>query len=416
MKQIVIILFLFFASTNILKAQNSLEFEIATFLRQANDTLINNIIKNPKKYRLQIIFTQINRDLNNDPIFKTYTFSETESYFNPASLVKLPVTCLMLEKLKELNLSPEFRYSIGDQYLCKNNTYIRKSIKDTITFKDDIIRMLVISDDNSYNRCYEFLTPEYIREKLNQKGLKDISIINKFGGCSVENSLNCNSISVFSQNGKLVFEQKSSLLTKEKFFAALQHNPDKLIGKYYQKDGKLVPRPFDFNYSNTMPLMDLHEMMIRLIFPNTQTDKNNWNLNKEDYINIYRWLSAYPSESGFELSEDKKKYPDNFVNYFIYGDYKGEIKKNDLRIFNIVGQSFGFISESAYIVDFSTSTEFFVSAILYTNANEIINDGKYEYSQIAIPFMAKIGRLLLYHEINRKKVILPDLNRFKIDY
>src|ERR1700758_2355535 len=56
-----------------------------------------------KKYKLQIIYTQITRDKNNKPSFKNYYWrADTSQFFYPASLVKLPVGIMALEKVNEL--------------------------------------------------------------------------------------------------------------------------------------------------------------------------------------------------------------------------------------------------------------------------------------------------------------------------
>jgi len=61
------------------------------------------VFANPKKYKLQIIYTQITRDKNNEPSFKNYYWrADTNQFFYPASLVKLPVSIMALEKINEL--------------------------------------------------------------------------------------------------------------------------------------------------------------------------------------------------------------------------------------------------------------------------------------------------------------------------
>lgn len=56
-------------------------------------------------YEVQVIYTQINRDENNLPSFKSFYFHfDSTQYFYPASTVKLPAVLLSLEKLRELNI------------------------------------------------------------------------------------------------------------------------------------------------------------------------------------------------------------------------------------------------------------------------------------------------------------------------
>ena len=54
--------------------------------------------------RIQVIYTQIDRDRNNKPSFKDYYFNvNPASYFYPASTIKMPTALLALEKLRKMN-------------------------------------------------------------------------------------------------------------------------------------------------------------------------------------------------------------------------------------------------------------------------------------------------------------------------
>mgnify|MGYP000891162841 CR=1 FL=1 len=77
----------------------------------ANDSLLVALMKqspnhfasllaDPSQYRIQILYTQINRDKNNTPHFKEYSYRlNANEYFYPASTVKFPLSVLALEKL-----------------------------------------------------------------------------------------------------------------------------------------------------------------------------------------------------------------------------------------------------------------------------------------------------------------------------
>ncbi|HEX8460472.1 MAG TPA: hypothetical protein VF623_03545, partial [Segetibacter sp.] len=70
-----------------------------------NNSIIQEVSKNPAKFRCQVIYTQINRDKNNIPSFKNYYFNyDPTLYFNPASMVKMPLAFLSLEKLNTMNV------------------------------------------------------------------------------------------------------------------------------------------------------------------------------------------------------------------------------------------------------------------------------------------------------------------------
>ena len=72
--------------------------------------------------------------------------------------------------------------------------------------------------------------------------------------------------------------------------------------------------------------------------------------------------------------------------------------------------------DNAYVVDFKNNIEFFLSAVIYGNENEILNDNTYDYHTLTIPFLADLGRDVYNYELQRIKEYEPDLNRFRLNY
>ena len=74
-------------------------------LMQEKPAQFGAVLANPEAYRVQIIYTQINRDKNNIPHFKEYTYHlNPKNYFYPASTVKMPLAFLALEKINNLKI------------------------------------------------------------------------------------------------------------------------------------------------------------------------------------------------------------------------------------------------------------------------------------------------------------------------
>ena len=78
------------------------------------------IVSDPEKYRIQIQYSQIDRDVNQKPEFTTYTFrTDSNKYFYPASTVKFPSAVLALDKLKIYsfqNIDKNTHLTIGGGY------------------------------------------------------------------------------------------------------------------------------------------------------------------------------------------------------------------------------------------------------------------------------------------------------------
>ena len=74
----------------------------ATVLKilEKNKPNFEKILANPEKYRVQIVYTQIDRDAQNRPTFTTHRWrANPTEYFYPASTVKFPACLLALEKI-----------------------------------------------------------------------------------------------------------------------------------------------------------------------------------------------------------------------------------------------------------------------------------------------------------------------------
>ncbi|MGA9270096.1 MAG: hypothetical protein WBV45_05695, partial [Lutimonas sp.] len=79
--------------------------DLLTRLMQEQGTAFQSVLTNPERYRVQILYTQIDRDQKNKPRFKSYTFGVSpDTYFYPASSIKIFGATLSLEKFNALNI------------------------------------------------------------------------------------------------------------------------------------------------------------------------------------------------------------------------------------------------------------------------------------------------------------------------
>jgi hypothetical protein len=121
-----------------------------------------------------------------------------------------------------------------------------------------------------------------------------------------------------------------------------------------------------------------------------------------------------PDESAFPVYHTEN-YWCNYVKFLMYGAEK-TARVPELRIFNKVGDAYGFLIDAAYIVDFKNEVEFMLSAVIHCNSDEIFNDNKYEYDSVGFPFMKQLGQVIYQQELKRMKKVKPDLGKFIFDY
>src|SRR5215211_6696956 len=89
--------------SSIISAQPKTDSFLLTILKTAKNPIVDTVLKHPQIFRCQVVYTQIERDKKNRPHFRNFYFNyDSQLYFNPASMVKLPLALLALEKLKGL--------------------------------------------------------------------------------------------------------------------------------------------------------------------------------------------------------------------------------------------------------------------------------------------------------------------------
>ncbi|GAA4026667.1 hypothetical protein GCM10022409_08310 [Hymenobacter glaciei] len=380
-------------------------------LLQANP-LLKRVATNPQ-YELQIIYTQINRDAQNRPTFIPHTYHlNPRQYFNPASLVKLPVVALSLEKLNDLHNPRVTRRTImatGTAYRCQTPVpFAAPADSDrTATVGNYIKRMLLVSDNLAYNRLYEFLGQRPLNERLAQLGYPNARITRRFAPCDTAANRHTNPISFHTPQGDTLYKQPA------------QYNPTAyrsplgrvLKGRAYQAGSRVIPEPYDFTTANHLPLPDITAFLQSILFPESVPAPQRPHLTPSDYAFLRRYLHATPHESSFH-PYTPARYFDAYKKYLYYGRNPDLPRQSSLRIYNIVGMSHGFLADVAYFADSLHQSEFFLSAMLYVNRDGILNDGAYEYETIGQPFLAQLGRQLQHYEAQRPRRYRPALAAF----
>ncbi len=374
---------------------------------------LKEVADNPD-YEVQIIYTQVDRSESQIPIFTTFSYGlDSGRYFYPASTVKLPASLVALQKINALGidgLTKDTRLEIDSAYSRQSKVLADSTAPQNIpTVAHYIKKILLVSDNDAYNRLYEFLGQDYFNSTLNSKGYGDSYIIHRLSlPRTVDENLNTNPFSFFD-NGDLVYSQPPVKASGE-------YLPDQSIlkGKGFIRGDSLINEPMDFSVKNFFPLYNQHQLIRALIFPD-QFPNSTFDLTEDDRQFLLKYMSIFPSESEIEIYQDEDTYYDAFAKFLIYGSQPGEIP-NHIRIFNKIGLAYGYAIDNAYIMDLKNNSEFFLSVVIHTNKNQIFNDGNYEYEETAFPFMAKLGAELLQYEKNRENRIKPDLSHLETLY
>lgn len=374
----------------------------------------DKILRQRDSLKVQIIYTQIDRDANNNPSFKNYSFNvNPDKYFYPASTVKMPVALLALQRLNELRLPG----------LNKNSSLVTQKAYSgqTVVLNDPttpdgrptigqyVKKIFLVSDNDAFNRLYEFLGQAYINDALHKMGYADAQLTHRLDITLTEDeNRHTNPIVFYDPLGRILYQQPMQFNQQPYLL-----KNDSIASAYYS-GGKLINHAMDFSKKNHISLPDLHNILRSIIFPNSVPEKQRFNLKEEDYNFVWQYMSQYPPETKYP-AYDTANYWDAFGKLLYWGSTKKSLPKN-IRIFNKEGDAYGFLTDISYFVDLDKHIEFMLSATIYCNSDGILNDDQYDYDSTGLPFMHQLGSLIYDYEIKRNRAHVPNLLKWRLKY
>ena len=350
--------------------------QIELILKDPNP-LIKSVYQNNEKHNLQILYTEIKKDSAGHPELIEHQFQVDDTkYFYPASTMKLPIVVLTLQRLNELR-----NESINADVDSRISISFDDTKREEETFTDLIAKIFLVSDNSASNVLINFLGYDYFNEQMKNIGLSNTVLNHKFNPDPfVKNNWN-----VKNDEGRTISSSSAQTL--------IEHNKTSNLkqGNAHIANGEKKKAPLDFRFKNRSSLRDLDGVIKRIIYPELFDEKSRFNLTDDDYNFLRYWMSRFTYEDiGREYIQDST-YFDSYNKFFIYGDITSRIDRK-IRVYNKLGQAYGTLTDISYIKNYEDNIEFFLSATIYVNDNEIMNDDVYEYDDLGIPFLAELAR------------------------
>jgi len=394
-------------------AQVKTDSLLKKILMSTNHNILTHVLQQKDSFRVQIIYTQINRDKNNRPTFQQYYFNvDSNLYFNPASTVKLPLALLALEKLNALNIKGVNKYTtlqIDSSFQWQTPDHTDSTSQNYMpSLAHYIKKALLVSENDPYNRLYQFVGQQAINRNLHHKGYRATRITRQFLGLTEDQNRHTNAMRFINPTGNLIYAQPPAYNTDPFYF-----NKIIKVGNAHYRNGTLINEPIDFTKVNNLPLEDLQQMLQSALFPESVPTARRFKLSDDDYKFLYQYLSQYPSETNYP-KYDTSEYYDSYVKFYFRNE--SHQMPSHVRVFNKVGWAYGFLIDASYVVDFKNQVEFMLTATAYVNRDGVLNDDKYEYETVGWPFMYQLGQTVYQYELTRKRKYKPDLSTFKMQY
>ena len=368
---------------------------------EAASPVFDTVLAHRADWRVQICYSRIHRNRKGKIWFEDFRFgADTFQYFYPASTVKLPVALLALQRLRELNQPLLNRQTMmiteaatASQSIAYNDPTSAGGIPSVAQY---IRKVFLVSDNDAFNRLYEFLGPDYINNSLRAHGLRSASIVHRLSvAMNAQENRQLNPIRFLDSNAYPILELPAR---NDQW---VSDAPVVKIGNGFYQNGRLINEPFDFSQKNSIALADLHQLMKSIFFPAALPASQRFNLLPEDLAFLKACMSAYPYE-GMVPGYAGNEKPDSVGKVFAAAA-GNVLHAPEFKVYDKVGGAYGFLTNTAYVKDEKTGIEFLLSATVYCNSDGILNDDRYEYEQTGYPFMRALSRLIYEQEKKRNK-------------
>jgi hypothetical protein len=186
------------------------------------------------------------------------------------------------------------------------------------------------------------------------------------------------------------------------------------LGKaHWNRSDSVINEPFDFTQHNALSLQSMQQMLQSVLFPKSVPKKQRFRMAENDRQFLLQYLSQYPSETP-DPKYDTTEFYDSYVKFFFRDSTRR--MPDGVRVFNKVGWAYGFLTDVSYVADFKNGVEYMLAATLYVNSDEVLNDGKYEYTTVGWPFLYQLGQTIYRYEVQRTRTVKPDLSAFRLPY
>ena len=263
-------------------------------------------------------------------------------------------------------------------------------------------RAFLISENDPYNRLYQFVGQGPTNQKLIAKGYTSTKITRQFMGYTEDQNRHTNGINFVDEKG-LPILKLAPQYNKDSF----QFGAPILIGDaHWNSKDEVVNAPFDFTRHNNISLVDMQKMLQAVLFPASVPKQNRFNMTEADRLFLLQYLSQYPSETDYP-KYDSTHFYDSYVKFF-FQDSSHSMPKH-IRVFNKVGWAYGFLTDVSYVLDTKNNIDYMLSATIYVNSDGVVNDSKYDDETVGFPFLNQIGNAFYEYELKRPRQHQPKL-------
>lgn len=361
---------------------------------------IDHVLATPEKYRVQILLSEVRTNHHGQISLRRSGYRVGAEYFYPASSIKLCAAVAALRTIERLQAqhhvaelvetSLEIAPLFPGDHAQTND--VGNLAGGWITVGQEIRKIGLVSDNQAFNRLYDLVGHAELNATMYALGLSSVVINHRLSEPrAIPDMLATAAVTLHPQDHDpiMIPARRSSLILTN----SAKHL---LIGQGYLKGDALVHAPMDFQQRNGISLVDLQDLLIKVVRPDIELGSPGLVLAPAHRELLRNALSMYPGESRNPIYP-AAKYPDLESKFLLPGlrrVFPAAQPQQRIQVTGKPGRAYGFSIENSYVENPQNGRSVFVTAVIYTNSDEILNDDKYDYEAVADSFLADLGELV----------------------
>ena len=354
----------------------------------------------PETFRAQVLLAEVVTNRLGRPALKRSGYRVDAEYFYPASAIKLCAAVAALQSLEQLQVqapaSDLLEVPLEIAPLFPGDAAQTNDVSNLqggrITVGQEIRKLALVSDNAAFNRLYDFIGHEGLNQRMHALGLRSVAINHRLSESRAIPDMRASASVTFRvpNHAPIVVPARNSKLSLTNSATGL------LVGSGYLKGDQLVRTPMDFSGRNGISLMDLQNLLVKVARPDIDLGTPGLRLSAAHRERLLEAMTQYPRAATNPIYP-ADRYPDNCGKFLLPGIrrvFPAMLPGERVEITGKIGRAYGFSVENAYVRNPKNGRAVFVTAVLYTNADGVLNDDKYEYETVADPFFAELGELI----------------------
>jgi len=359
-----------------------------------------SVLASPGSFRLQVLIAEIMTNRLGHTELRRQGYRVDAEYFYPASSIKLCAGVSALQIIEQLQpaslrtdladapmeIAPLFP---GDAPQAGDTSNLKGG---QISVTHEVRKLALVSDNQAFNRLYDLVGHEELNRSMHAAGLRSVVINHRLSEPrTIPNMRASASITLRVPGGDpIVIPARNSSLILTNSGKGLR------VGVAYLKGDQRVGAPMDFSGRNGISLVDLQDLLVKVARPDIDTGTPPLRLSASHRGQLLQAMTEYPRESTNPVYP-AKAYADDSSKFLLPGIrrvFPSTVRSERVESTGKPGRAYGFSIENSYVRNPVNGRAVFVTAVLYTNTDGILNDDKYEYETVADPFFADLGELI----------------------